>query len=156
MAHIPALPPELARNQIEMGNETVLTIARTVDAKDENTSQHSARVAQYSLMIARELGFDEQSCEELKRAALLHDIGKIGIPDSILNKPARLTDEEYKIMKSHVVKGGEILKNFTLIKNVEQGALYHHERYDGSGYVHGLKGEEMTIKCENHRYRRCV
>ena len=136
---------ELARNQIEMGNETVLTIARTVDAKDENTSQHSARVAQYSLMIARELGFDEQSCEELKRAALLHDIGKIGIPDSILNKPARLTDEEYKIMKSHVVKGGEILKNFTLIKNVEQGALYHHERYDGSGYVHGLKGEEIPL-----------
>ena len=136
---------ELARNQIEMGNETVLTIARTVDAKDENPSQHSARVAQYSLMIARELGFDEQSCEELKRAALLHDIGKIGIPDSILNKPARLTDEEYKIMKSHVVKGGEILKNFTLIKNVEQGALYHHERYDGSGYVHGLKGEEIPL-----------
>ena len=81
----------------------------------------------------------------MKKAALLHDIGKIGIPDSILNKPGRLTDEEYDIMKSHVVKGGEILKSFTLIEHVEEGALYHHERYDGKGYVHGLKGEEIPL-----------
>ena len=78
-------------------------------------------------------------------AAMLHDIGKIGIPDRILNKPERLTDEEYKEMKSHVVKGGEILKSFTLIDNIEEGALYHHERYDGKGYVHGLKGEEIPL-----------
>lgn len=70
---------------------------------------------------------------------------KIGIPDRILNKPERLTDEEYKEMKSHVVKGGEILKSFTLIDNIEEGALYHHERYDGKGYVHGLKGEEIPL-----------
>ena len=82
---------ELVKKQLEMGNETVLTIARTVDAKDVNTSQHSARVAEYSVMIGKELGFDEQKCSELKRAALLHDIGKIGIPDRILNKPERLT-----------------------------------------------------------------
>ena len=136
---------ELVKKQLEMGNETVLTIARTVDAKDVNTSQHSARVAEYSVMIGKELGFDEQKCSELKRAALLHDIGKIGIPDRILNKPERLTDEEYKEMKSHVVKGGEILKSFTLIDNIEEGALYHHERYDGKGYVHGLKGEEIPL-----------
>ena len=133
------------KKQLEMGNETVLTIARTVDAKDVNTSQHSARVAEYSVLIGKELGFDEQKCSELKRAALLHDIGKIGIPDRILNKPERLTDEEYKEMKSHVVKGGEILKSFTLIDNIEEGALYHHERYDGKGYVHGLKGEEIPL-----------
>ena len=96
-------------------------------------------------MIGKELGFDEQKCSELKRAALLHDIGKIGIPDRILNKPERLTDEEYKEMKSHVVKGGEILKSFTKIDNIEEGALYHHERYDGKGYVHGLKGEEIPL-----------
>ena len=136
---------ELVKKQLEMGNETVLTIARTVDAKDVNTSQHSARVAEYSVMIGKELGFDEQKCSELKRATLLHDIGKIGIPDRILNKPERLTDEEYKEMKSHVVKGGEILKSFTLIDNIEEGALYHHERYDGKGYVHGLKGEEIPL-----------
>lgn len=136
---------EFARSQVEMGNETVLTIARTVDAKDENTSQHSVRVSEYSVMIARRLGFDDASCEQLRKAALLHDIGKIGIPDRVLNKPGRLTDEEYEIMKSHVVKGAEILKKFTLVENVQEGALYHHERYDGHGYVHGLKGEEIPL-----------
>lgn len=114
-----------------MGNETVMTIARTVDAKDINTSQHSLRVSEYSVLIAKALGYNEDECENLKKAALLHDIGKIGIPDRILNKPDRLTDEEYALMKSHVEKGAQILKNFTLINHVEEGALYHHERYDG-------------------------
>lgn len=136
---------ELARKQVEMGNETILTIAKTVDAKDENTSQHSIRVSEYSVLIAKKLGFDEQACDELRQTALLHDIGKIAIPDSVLNKPARLTDEEYEIMKSHVVKGANILKNFTLLAHVDEGALYHHERYDGKGYVHGLKGEEIPL-----------
>ena len=136
---------ELARKQVEMGNETILTIAKTVDAKDENTSQHSIRVSEYSVLIARKLGFDEQACDELRRTALLHDIGKIAIPDSVLNKPSRLTDEEYEIMKSHVVKGADILKNFTLLEHVDEGVLYHHERYDGRGYVHGLKGEEIPL-----------
>ena len=136
---------ELVKKQLEMGNETVLTIAKTVDAKDVRTSQHSERVAEYSVLIAKELGFDEKSCEDLKKAALLHDIGKIGIPDRILNKPGKLTDEEYGIMKSHVTKGAEILKSFTIVDHVEEGALYHHERYDGKGYVHGLKGEEIPI-----------
>lgn len=136
---------ELARNQVAMGNETVITIARTVDARDGNTSQHSSRVSEYSVMIAKRLGFDEQQCELLRKTALLHDIGKIGIPDSVLNKPGRLTDEEYEIMKTHVVKGAEILKNFSLVENVEEGVLYHHERYDGKGYVHGLKGEEIPL-----------
>ena len=136
---------ELAQQQVQMGNETILAIAKTVDAKDENTSQHSQRVSEYSVMIARELGFSEKECENLRRAALLHDIGKIGIPDRILNKPARLTDEEYAIMKTHVVRGAAILKDFTLIENVVDGALYHHERYDGTGYANGLKGEEIPI-----------
>ena len=135
----------LAKNQIEMGNETVLTIARTVDAKDENTSQHSVRVSEYSVLIAKQLGYNAEQCETLRKTALLHDIGKIGIPDRVLNKPSRLDDEEYEIMKSHVVKGAEILKKFTLIDNVQEGALYHHERYDGKGYVHGLKGEEIPL-----------
>lgn len=134
---------ELVKSQLRLGNETVLAIARTVDAKDVNTSQHSVRVSEYSVLIAKKLGLSEEECENLRKTALLHDIGKIAIPDSVLNKPGRLTDEEYKIMKSHVVSGGEILKDFTLIENVSDGALYHHERYDGKGYVHGLKGEEI-------------
>ena len=137
---------EYAQKQIEMGNETILSIARTVDAKDSNTSQHSFRVSEYSVAIARRLNFSEEKCENLRKMALLHDIGKIGIPDAILNKPAKLTDEEYEIMKSHVIRGGEILKDFTMIENVQVGALYHHEKYDGTGYCHGLKGEEIPLE----------
>lgn len=136
---------EWAKSQLKMGNETILTIAQAVDAKDERTSQHSARVSEYSVMIAKRLGFCDEACENLRKIAMLHDIGKIGIPDQVLNKPARLTDEEYEIMKSHVTRGAEILKNFTLIEHVADGALYHHERYDGKGYVHGLKGEEIPL-----------
>ena len=136
---------EFAKKQVEMGNETILTIAQTVDARDENTSHHSARVAEYSVLIAKELNFTENQLDSLLRTALLHDIGKIGIPDSILNKPSRLTDEEYFVMKTHVTKGAEILRHFTLLENVTEGALYHHERYDGKGYAHGLKGEEIPL-----------
>lgn len=136
---------EFAKNQIKMGNETIFTIAQAVDAKDENTSQHSVRVSEYSVMIAKELGYSEEQCENLRKIAMLHDIGKIGIPDSVLNKPEKLTDEEYSIMKSHVIRGAEILKNFTMIENVADGALYHHERYDGLGYANGLKGEEIPL-----------
>ena len=135
----------LARQQVQMGNETILAIAKTVDAKDENTSQHSQRVSEYSALLAREMGFTEDECENLRKAALLHDIGKISIPDRILNKPAKLTDEEYTIMKSHVLRGAEILKDFTLIDHVVEGALYHHERYDGKGYANGLAGEDIPV-----------
>ena len=75
----------------------------------------------------------------------MHDIGKIGIPDSVLNKAGRLTDEEYKTMKSHTERGGEILSGFTLIEHVKDGAIYHHERYDGRGYPQGLKGEDIPL-----------
>ena len=136
---------EYAKKQIKMGNETILSIARTVDAKDSNTSEHSFRVSQYSLAITKRLGYSEEKCENLRQMALLHDIGKIGIPDAILNKPGKLTDEEYEIMKTHVIRGGEILKDFTMIDNVSVGALYHHEKYDGSGYCHGLKGEQIPL-----------
>ncbi|MBQ8085287.1 MAG: HD domain-containing protein [Lachnospiraceae bacterium] len=136
---------EFARNQLRMGNETILAIAKTVDAKDENTSQHSQRVSDYSVLIAKELGFSEEECENLRKAALLHDIGKIGIPDRVLNKPGKLTDEEYEIMKSHVTRGAEILKDFTLVEHAIDGTLYHHEKYDGTGYPQGLSGEDIPL-----------
>lgn len=136
---------EFTRNQLRMGNETILAIAKTVDAKDENTSQHSQRVSEYSVMIARELGFSEDECENLRKAALLHDIGKIGIPDRVLNKPGRLDEKEYAIMKSHVTRGAEILKDFTLVDHAIDGTLYHHERYDGTGYPQGLSGEDIPL-----------
>ena len=135
----------LARRQVQMGEETIVAVAKTVDAKDERTSRHAYRVSEYSVMIAKEMGFSEEECANLRKAALMHDIGKIGIPDSILNKPERLTDEEYAKMKSHTTKGAEILRDFTLIDHVAEGALYHHERYDGKGYPSGLKGEEIPL-----------
>ncbi len=134
-----------AMQEIQMGNETILAIAKTVDAKDVRTSMHSQRVSEYAVLIAREIGFSEEQLENLRKAALLHDIGKIGIPDSVLNKPDKLTDEEYAIMKTHVTKGAEILKDFTIVEHVVEGARYHHERFDGKGYPDGLKGEEIPL-----------
>ena len=135
----------LALKQVQMGNETILAIAKTVDAKDSMTSQHSQRVSEYSVLISEKLGFSAAERENLRKAALLHDIGKIGIPDSILNKPDRLTDKEYAVMKTHVTRGAEILKDFTLIEHVVEGAKYHHERYDGRGYPDGLKGGDIPL-----------
>ncbi len=133
------------REQIRMSNETILSIANAVDARDKRTGRHSLRVAVYSMLIAAELGFDGEELENIRQIGLLHDLGKIGVPDSILNKPAKLTEDEYTVMKKHVDIGGEILKDFTHIKNVADGAKYHHERYDGSGYNCGLKGEEIPL-----------
>ena len=135
----------LANRQIEMGKQTVVAIARTVDAKDQRTSDHSRRVAIYSGQIAKEYGMDEKQCRDIEWAAQMHDIGKIAIPDNILNKDSRLTDEEYAIMKSHTTRGAEILEGFTLLDNVIEGAEYHHERYDGRGYPKGLKGTEIPL-----------
>lgn len=135
----------LARRQMEMIDAAVLTIAQTVDAKDPYTSQHSSRVSDYSVLIADKLGYTPSEKESLRKTALLHDIGKISIPDHILNKPSRLTDEEYSIMKMHVTKGGEILDNFSFVDNIVEGAKYHHERYDGNGYVSRLRGENIPL-----------
>ena len=134
-----------ALKQVQMGNETILAIAKTVDAKDSLTSKHSQRVSDYSVLIAKKYGFSEKELENLRKAALLHDIGKIGIPDAILNKPSRLTNEEYGIMKTHATRGAEILKDFTLIEHVVEGAKYHHERYDGNGYPDGISKEEIPL-----------
>ena len=136
---------EAIRQQVRMGNETIFSIANAVEARDKSTGRHSFRVSEYAVLIARELGFSEEEQTQIRRTGLLHDIGKIGVPDSVLNKPARLTDEEYEIMKTHTLIGGEILKDFTLIPHVDEGAKFHHERYDGTGYPSGLKGEEIPL-----------
>ena len=143
---------QLNRQQIKlnMANQTVMAIANAVDAKDVRTHQHSMRVAEYSVLIAREMNCfkwwqRKKVFSNLRKAAQMHDIGKIGIPDSVLNKVGRLTDEEYAKMKSHVTRGAEILKDFTLVENVVDGTRYHHERYDGKGYPDGLKGDEIPL-----------
>lgn len=135
---------EERRQRIEqMSLQAVQTLAKAIDAKDTYTNGHSYRVAEYSVLLARELGWKEEDVENLRQAALLHDIGKIGIPDSVLNKPSKLTDEEYNVIKSHADKGREILQCITAIPDANLIAGHHHERYDGSGYPDGLKGEEI-------------
>ena len=123
--------------------EVTKALTGTIDAKDTYTNGHSNRVAEYSRMLALALGKSEERAESIYYAALLHDIGKIGIPDTIINKPGKLTDEEFAIIKQHPVIGSEILKSIESMPEVSVGARWHHERYDGKGYPDGLKGEAI-------------
>ena len=134
------------RKQLEYKHitvESIQAIARTIDAKDEYTNGHSTRVGYYSRIIAEQLGMHKDVLDNMYYIALLHDIGKIAIPDKILNKPGRLTDEEFVIMKSHTIRGAKILKGISTIPHIVEGARSHHERWDGKGYPDGLKGEEI-------------
>lgn len=136
------------KKQLEYKNitvESIQAIARTIDAKDEYTNGHSTRVGYYSKLIAENLGMSEDDVDNIYYIALLHDIGKIAIPDKILNKPGRLTDEEFMIMKSHTTRGAKILKGISTIPHIVEGAKYHHEKYDGTGYPEGLKGENIPF-----------
>lgn len=125
--------------------QTMQTFVNFIEAKDPSTSGHSLRVAKYSKMLAEKLGFNEDECKRVYRISLMHDCGKIYIPDEILGKPGKLTDEEYEIMKKHTVYGAEILRDFNAIDGMGSGALSHHERYDGKGYPNGLAGEEIPL-----------
>ncbi|MBQ7066780.1 MAG: diguanylate cyclase [Lachnospiraceae bacterium] len=130
--------------QIEkLSFEIISTIASVIEAKDSYTKGHSVRVAEYSALLAKELGWKESDVQNLKYIALLHDIGKVGIPDNVLNKPEKLTDREFNIIKSHTTIGGDILKEIETIDDVDSGAKYHHERYDGKGYPSGLVGDHI-------------
>lgn len=124
-----------------LSEEMVETLARTIDAKDNYTNGHSFRVSEYSVALAKKLGWDDERISVLKREALMHDIGKIGVPDDILNKPGRLTDEEYKSVKSHTTTGKKILEGLEDMTEAAEVAMYHHEKYDGSGYPSGISGE---------------
>ena len=123
--------------------QTASALASSIDAKDKYTHGHSRRVAEYSVKIARDAGKSEKECNEIYFAALLHDVGKIGIKDSIINKEGRLTDEEFAAIKSHPVIGMQILSSISQSPYLSIGAHYHHERYDGHGYPEGLKGEDI-------------
>ena len=125
--------------------QSLQTFARSIDAKDRYTNGHSLRVAEYSRELSKRVGLSTAEQENVYYIALLHDIGKIGIPDSVLNKPGKLTDEERQIIQNHPKIGGEILKEFTAIEGIADGAKYHHERIDGNGYNAGLKGDEIPL-----------
>lgn len=125
--------------------ESLRTFANAIDAKDKYTNGHSLRVAAYTLELAKNLNISPEDQERIYYIALLHDIGKIGIPDRILNKPGKLTPEEIEVIRRHPAIGGEILKDFKSLPGISDGARYHHERYDGTGYNEGLKGEEIPF-----------
>ncbi len=125
--------------------QSIKTFINFIEAKDPNTKGHSERVAAIAFALANEMGYSSQDCNNIRCIALMHDCGKIAIPVNILQKPDRLTDEEYEIIKRHTTIGGDMLRDFNSIKDMYLGALYHHERYDGKGYPKGLKGEDIPL-----------
>lgn len=125
--------------------QSITNIANTIDARDAYSKGHGSRVSEYSALLAQAIGWNKEAVQNLKYIALLHDIGTVSVPDSILNKPEALTKEEYEIIKSHTTVGADILKDMSMIKGVDLGAKYHHERYDGNGYPEGLAGEDIPL-----------
>jgi len=123
----------------------ITALAFALEAKDKYTSGHSQRVAEISVAVAKELGTPRDSIEKIKLAGLIHDIGKIGVRESVLNKPARLTDEEFQHIKSHPEIGERILSPVVEDEEILEIVRHHHERYDGSGYPNGVNGEQIPL-----------
>lgn len=123
--------------------QVVSSLASAIDAKDTYTNGHSSRVAEYAREIAARAGYDGKKLEDIYMMGLLHDVGKIGVPDAVINKSAKLTDEEYEVIKNHPVLGARILGNIRQMPQLANGARWHHERYDGKGYPDGLSGTDI-------------
>lgn len=132
-------------NDSKIITQTMRTFAGMIDAKDPYTKGHSARVSIYAQELGRRIGMSNEEVRNLGYIGLMHDCGKIGVPDNVLTKPARLESDERKIIEEHTTRGGYVLENFTAIEGIRDGALYHHERYDGKGYPKGLKGSEIPL-----------
>ena len=126
--------------------ESTICLTNAIDAKDHRTEGHSERVAEYALIIAKEMNLNEELCEKIEISALLHDIGKIGVPDKILLSDRKLTNEEFDKVKEHPEIGWKILEGSKSIKQYSDAARYHHERFDGTGYNHQLKGSEIPLE----------
>ena len=132
-----------ANEQKTLVREIVEAFAKIIDMKDKYTRGHSSRVALYTVMLAEEMGLDEDTIEKYHNIALLHDIGKIGIPEEVLNKPGKLNDDEYHTIQSHASLGYDALKDISIMPELSIGAGVHHERPDGKGYPRGLKGNDI-------------
>lgn len=135
-----------AKNEVKiLSVEVMEALAHTIDAKDEYTRGHSVRVANYSRMIAEKLRLTQEECENVYYMGLLHDIGKIGVPNSIINSTSKLTDEQYSIIKTHPGVGYGILAEIKSRPDLSIGARWHHERYDGKGYPDGMNGMDIPF-----------
>lgn len=128
--------------------DTINVLVKALDAKDKYTAGHSKNVEKIAALLCREFGFSESHTEMVRIAALLHDIGKIGVKEEVLNKPGKLTDEELSIIKEHPQKGYEILRDVPALKEASLWVKYHHEWYDGSGYPDGIKGDEIPLEAQ--------
>jgi putative nucleotidyltransferase with HDIG domain len=133
------------RNMRDLFISTIKSLAAAIDAKDPYTRGHSGRVAQFSLAIAREMQLESNALERVQIAALLHDVGKIGIDDAVLRKPERLTDEEFEVIKKHPIMGANIMGPIKQLKDIIPGMRHHHEAFDGNGYPDGLAGEKIPL-----------
>jgi len=133
------------RDQLENAEQVIFSFARAVEAKDAYTAGHIERVSALAAAIGREFGLDRKMCGHLFRGGILHDIGKIGVPDAILNKPGKLTPEEFDQIKRHPVTGEEICRSMKTLQPVLDVVRHHHERLDGSGYPDGLAGDEILL-----------
>lgn len=129
----------------EINKQVISTFSNFIDGKDSYTNGHSIRVAEYAYLLGKKLEYSSFDLDILYYSALLHDVGKITIPDAILNKPGLLTKEEYEIVKQHPIRGKEMLSTFTSIPGLTLGVEYHHERMDGNGYPHRLKGKKIPV-----------
>jgi len=136
---------ELEQQQQELLKSAICGFNQPLDLRDLNTGIHSTRLAEWAVRVARQLGLPEGDFYQIEVAALLHDIGKIGIPDAILKKEGKLTDEERALMNKHPEYSWSILRLFAGLDKASLYALHHHESFDGSGYPGGLKGEEIPI-----------
>lgn len=137
------------REKLErLTNQMMRALVETIDAKDRYTSGHSARVARYSKMLAKKKGLPPEKCQQIFTLGLLHDIGKVGVPTSIINKPGKLTDKEFSQMKEHPIIGSAILEKVSLFPELRAGARWHHERPDGRGYPDGLFGEQIPLEAK--------
>jgi putative nucleotidyltransferase with HDIG domain len=136
---------EKMANDEQIIDEEFGVFSKFFDAKDPSTSGHSSRVAEYSKLIAQKMGRNADECRQIYYIALMHDTGKVRTPDSILKKPGKLTPEEYDIIKLHTTDGASILSDFRSIESIRDGALYHHERYDGNGYPTGRSGLDIPF-----------
>jgi len=126
--------------------QTLTALANAVEARDTYTRGHTERVWYMAQLIAKEMGWEEDKLWEVKMGGILHDIGKIGVPDAILNKPEALTQEEFEVMKQHPACGAKILEGISFLKPAIPYVLYHHERYDGKGYPNRLRGDQIPIQ----------
>src|SRR5579859_5575985 len=136
---------EAAEANRELFLGSIRMLAAAIDEKDPYTRGHSGRVAKYSTLIGRELGLTEEDLDKLRIAALLHDVGKIGVDDRVLKKPGKLTDEEFELMKQHTVKGANIMRPVSQLKEMLPGIELHHEHIDGRGYPYGLQGQQIPM-----------